>query len=264
MLPKILRMTVCVLVATSMAWAAKPQKPVPSCSAWSDSFTNGTLDTSRWMKMTGYAPGTSSTYSNTGYYEPGNVVVTPGLLRIDLTQVYTGSGYISYGGAVRSMQVCGYGTYQWTMQMSSTATCAPCVGNAVSGSVSAGFLYVNNSQTEIDFEFQGQDASSVHLVNWLNTNPKLDPTGSQETSTQYSAQGFSPIDGLHTYKFIWTQGKISYYIDGNFIVTHTTNVPTAPAYFWINHWGTNSPYWGGLADPNQARSMYVTQVSYTP
>jgi beta-glucanase (GH16 family) len=262
-LPKILRVTVCVVLATSMAWAAKPTKNV-SCPAWSDTFTSGQLDASRWVVPSSYAPGTSTLYNNTSYYDPINVVVTPGLLQIDLTQVANGSGYISYGGAVHTKQVCGYGTYQWTMQMSSTAICPGCSGQAVSGSVSAGFVYVNNSQTEIDFEYSAIEPNSIHLVNWLNTNPNQAPTGGQEASDTYSATGFSPINGLHTYKFVWTQGKISYYIDGIFIVTHPTNVPTAPAYFWINHWGTNSPWWGGQATTGVARHMYVTQVSYTP
>lgn len=258
MLRKILRATVCVVMVSSLAWAA-PRK-ASGCSAWNDTFASGTLN-SRWVVQNGGAPGTSSTYNNTSYYDPGNVLVTPGVLRITLTQVDTGSGILSYGGAIRTKQTCGYGTYQWTMKMSSTAMCkdSSCQGTAVSGSVSAGFIYVNNSQTEIDFEMEGQDPSVVHLVNWQ--------TISNENSTLYplaDSPPFNPIDGQHVYKFVWTRGSITYYVDGNFAGTHTTDVPSAPAYFWINHWGTNSPFWGGKADPNVARYMYVTQASYSP
>ena len=255
---KIAAMVVFIL-GSSLTSMAAPRK-ASGCSAWNDTFTSGSLD-SRWVVVSGSAPGTSSTYNNTSSYDPNNVLVTPGLLRITLTQVPNGSGILSYGGAIRTNQTCGYGTYQWTMRMSSTALCkdATCQGEAVSGSVSAGFIYVNNSQTEIDFEMQGQDSTAVHLVNWKTT--------SNETSTLYPLPGspaFNPIDGLHVYKFVWTKGKISYYVDGNFAGTHTTNVPTAPAYFWINHWGTNSPYWGGTATTGVARYLYVTQASYSP
>ena len=54
------------------------------------------------------------------------------------------------------------------------------------------------------------------------------------------------------------------YVDGKWIVDHTTNVPTAPAYFRINHWGTNSTGWGGLATTGVTRYLYVTHASYSP
>ena len=45
---------------------------------------------------------------------------------------------------------------------------------------------------------------------------------------------------------------------------HKTNVPKAPAYFMINHWGTGSPNWGGAATVGVPRYFYVDWVSYTP
>src|SRR5512135_1282893 len=152
-----------------------------SCSAWEDSFPGPQVDTARWTVQNRQAPGYIA-YKHIGYYESYNTnIVAPGVLRLDLVQVngtVNGSpGIVSYGAAITTNFQCGYGTYEWTMKMSSDALCADaaCVGSAYSGSVSAGFLYVNNSQTEIDFEFEAQDASHVYLVNWLNTNPKSDP-----------------------------------------------------------------------------------------
>lgn len=275
MLARTLKAAVCLLVASASMCAAQPhprgtprypQNVRITCAAWSDTFASGKLDLNRWVIGTGSSPGSSST--NNPIYETSNVQVTPGVLRLALTQVagtVNGKpGVISYGGMVRTNQLCGYGTYSWTMKMSSTALCpdSSCAGQAVSGGVSAGFVYVNNSQTEIDFEFQGQDPSSVHLVNWLNLIPATDPVNSEKTSTQYSS--FNPIDGQHTYMFIWVPGKISFYIDGKWIVDHTTNVPTAPAYFRMNHWGTNSTSWGGLATTGVTRYLYITRASYSP
>ena len=274
MLAKVLKAVVCLCAASTSVFAQPslrgapryPQNVRGSCAAWSDSFASGRLDPIRWVIGTGSSPGGNST--NIATYDTGNVQVTPGVLRLALTQlagtVNGKAGVLSYGGMVRTNQLCGYGTYSWTMKMSSTALCADssCVGQAVSGGVSAGFIYINNSQTEIDFEFQGQDGRSVHLVNWLNLDPSNDPIDSEKTSTQYSS--INPIDGQHTYTFTWTRGKISYYVDGKWIVDHTTNVPTAPAYFRINHWGTNSTGWGGLATTGVTRYLYVTHASYSP
>ena len=263
---KISRIAVFLLAASSLMWAAKPEAAPAACPAWQDTFQ--TLDSSRWNIASGSAPGSSTV--NIAAFDPSHVVLTaPGVLRLTLTQVTNGSTVNgvpvvnSYGGSLRTTFVCGYGTYTWKMKMSSTGLCADntCVGDAVSGSVSAGFIYVNNSQTEIDFEFQGQTPGYIYLVNWLNTKPQRDPTSRNETSTPYA---FNPLDGQHTYQFVWTKGRIDYYVDGILGATHTTNVPTAPAYFIMNHWGTNSTNWGGMASPGVTRYMYVTYASYAP
>jgi len=254
-------LAIAVFVSATAAWAAPGGQAGPSCSAWTDTFQS--FDTNRWIAVDGSAPGSNSV--NTGAYESSNVaLLQPGVLRLTLTQVANGAGVNSYGALIQTRQTCGYGTYSWTMKMSSDSGCwdSSCGGNAVSGSVSAGFIYVNNSQTEIDFEFQGQTPNSVYLVNWLNPKPSTGPFSNQETFTQYTP--FNPLDGQHTYSFVWTRNKISYYVDGRLIVNHTTNVPTAPAYFMINHWGTNSSGWGGTATTGTTRYMYVTKASFTP
>jgi endo-1,3-1,4-beta-glycanase ExoK len=146
--------------------------------------------------------------------------------------------------------------------MSSTAASPMGEGYPTSGSVSAGFIYVNNSQTEIDFEFSGKDPDALYMVNWLNPNPARDPTEANET---YSfVQPFDSTSSFHTYKFIWQRGKISYYVDGILKAEHTTNVPSAPAYFMINHWGTDSGNWGGTAIVGTPRYFHVDWVRYTP
>ncbi len=262
---KLISVLLMIVAGTLLATAAS-KKPPSSCLAWQDSFNLGYLDTSRWVVATGTAPG-SIPDLHIGYYDPANVSLAGGMLRIALTQVngQVGTnldGVISYGGMIYSKAVCGYGTYEWTMKMSSEAICATCSGLVDSGSVSAGFLYVNNSQTEIDFEFSALTPDTLWLVNWLNPNPKQDPTAANETYT-----GVAPFDsttGFHTYQFVWSPGKISYYIDGVWITNHTTNVPSAPAYFMINHWGTDSTNWGGMATVGPARYVYVSHASYKP
>ncbi len=256
-----------IVLAGSLLASAAPKKPrQASCQAWQDSFNSGSLDSSRWVIASQQAPGYIPD-QHIGYYDSHNVSLADGLLKIALTQVIgpvdtNPTGVISYGGMISSKTSCGYGTYEWTMKMSSEASCATCTGQVDSGSVSAGFLYVNNSQTEIDFEFSALTPQALWLVNWLNPNPRRDPTEADQTIDEVTP--FDSTSAFHTYRFIWSESKISYYIDGAWQADHTSNVPSAPAYFMINHWGTDSPYWGGTATVGPVRYMYVSHASYTP
>ena len=142
----------------------------------------------------------------------------------------------------------------WVMRASSTSSTPTGAGTVVSGQISAGFSFVNNSQTEIDFEIEGQNPTTVWMTNWISTSQK-----------QYSSVFLaSPDANFHHYKFIWVPGRIDYYIDGKLVSTHTSNIPSAPAYIMINHWGTNSTGWGGQATIGVQRYLYVSSFTYTP
>jgi len=259
---------VVIACASVSAWAT-PGKKRPKnqpCAAFQDNFDGTRVDTSRWVIANGRAPGYISG-SHIGYYQPDHVGVADGLLKITLTQeagIVDGiSGVISRGGLIYTKDKCGYGTYEWTMRMSSTSPSASDPsGFPTSGSVSAGFIYVNNSETEIDFEFSGMDPEYLWMVNWLNTNPNQDPTVQHETYSYL--QPFDSTSGFHHYKYIWEPGKITFYVDGERITAHTTDVPSASAYFMINHWGTNGSGWGGYATLGVPRYFYVDSVSHTP
>ena len=245
--------------AVVAAGAGKPS------SAWTDDFTKG-IDTRFWVIANGGAPGYIPNVHK-GYYQPNDVSVANGIVTMRLTQEYgtvdtNPAGVISRGALLYSKKTYGYGTYQWRMRMSSTAASPVAAGTPVRGSVSAGFNYVNNSQTEIDFEFSALSPSSLFLVNWLNPTPSADPTDLNETFTELP---FISTSTFHTYRFDWQPGLITYYIDGvPQDLPHFSNVPTAPAYFMINHWGTNSAYWGGAATVGTTRYAYIDWVSYTP
>ena len=258
-------MLAALLVGARPAEAAPKRTPPPAaCAAWSDDFTSTALD-SRWTVGNGRAPGYIPG-QHQGYYVPGQVSLGNGLLRMKLTQsqglVDGVFGVVSQGALLSTRDKCGYGTYEWTMRMSSTAAAPTNPGTAISGSVSAGFIYVNNSQTEIDFEFPAADPAAVYLVNWLNPRPTRDPRGADQTLTRLSP--FDAPGAFHTYRFVWQPGSIAYYVDGQLRATHTTDVPSAPAYFMINHWGTDSDNWGGKATLGVERFFYVDRVSYTP
>jgi beta-glucanase (GH16 family) len=267
--PSIGVIMVALLSIGGNSWAApakRPSKPPPQgCSAWSDNFNSGSLNPALWVVASGQAPGYIPG-AHIGYYDPAHVSIENGYLKIELTQetglVDKSYGTISHGGLVYTKMTCGYGTYQWTMRMSSTSDTPDGLGAWESGSVSAGFLYVNNSETEIDFEYSALSPQYVWAVNWHNTKTRRDPTSAMETADAFPVPDATAT--FHTYKFVWAPGVITFYRDGNWVATHTTNVPSAAAYFMINHWGTDSPYWGGYATVGTPRYFYVDSVSYTP
>ena len=156
-------LAVAFLVSAVLGVVAPPKRQ----TAWRDDFSLGYLDASRWVVASGRAPGYVPGY-HIGYYRPSYVSLDSGRLKLLLTQgigqVDTNpAGVVSQGALIYTKDRYGCGTYQWRMRMSSTVSSpdAPCDPNdpancATSGSVSAGFIYVNNSQSEIDFEFSGK------------------------------------------------------------------------------------------------------------
>jgi beta-glucanase (GH16 family) len=256
-----------VLALPTLAAGAPPGKPG---SAWRDDFSGTTLSKKFWVIASGQAPGYRAGI-HLGAYDPSHVKLvadgTGSYLQLLLTQQIgtvdsNPTGTLSQGALIYTKSKYGYGTYEWRMRMSSTSATPNGSGDSVSGSVSAGFVYVNNSQTEIDFEFSALDPDTLYMVNWLNPNPLTDPTDADRTyDTLYS---LTVSTEFHNYKFVWQPGQIDFYVDGVLRSTHTTNVPSAPAYFMINHWGTDSPYWGGAATTGTSRYFYVDWVQFTP
>jgi endo-1,3-1,4-beta-glycanase ExoK len=244
------------LMVTDSAGAKSSASVLISASggaSFSDTFNTGALDPTKWLASNGFAPGAISGM-NYGSFVPSNVDMSKGMLCLKLQQTQGSSGVLSVGGEIQSLTTYSYGTYEWVMRTSSTSSTPTGAGKAVSGQISAGFSFVNNSETEIDFEIEGQNPNTIWMTNWISTSQK-----------QYSSIFLaSPDASFHRYKFVWVPGKIDYYIDGVLVATHTSNVPSAPAYILINHWGTNSTGWGGVATINIERYLYVSSFTYTP
>ena len=222
-----------------------------SAADWSDNFNTGVLNASRWIIANEPAPG-SIAGVNSGSFVPRNVDMSKGMLCLKLQQAKGSNGIISTGGLIYTAQTYGYGTYRWTMRASSTSSTPYGSGSAVSGQISTGFTYINNSQTEVDWEIEGQRKNTVWMTNWQTTSRK------QYTSIVVNA----PEAGFHRYKFIWKPGRIDFYVDGVLVSTHTQNIPSSPAHIMISHWGTNSTGWGGYATPGVQRYLYISNFSY--
>jgi beta-glucanase (GH16 family) len=223
-----------------------------SAQSFADDFNTGKLALSEWTVSNDKAP-------QGGAFDPSNVDLSGGMLALRVTQSRGPNGVVSSGGEIVSNRLFGYGTYEFTMRMGSTSATPDGPGKPVSGSVSAGFSFIKNSQTEIDIEFTGNDPDNVHQTTWINPVPENKPTLKETHACAMSGLA----ESFHTYGYVWYPGHVEWYIDGKLITVHKKNVPNVPAHIILNHWGTDSDGWGGTATPG-TRYMYVKKVKFTP
>src|ERR1700690_2293611 len=144
--------------------------------AFHETFSGGTLDTTKWFIDTGSAPGNIAGV-NIGRLSAEHVDLSAGMLRLKLTQNVSGALATSTGAEIRSKQLFGYGTYGWVARAASTSATPRGAGSAVSGTVFDVFNFINDSETEIDFEYQGQSPSILEMKNYSTVSH------SQSTST---------------------------------------------------------------------------------
>jgi endo-1,3-1,4-beta-glycanase ExoK len=240
--------------------ATLAQNPAPTgyhegaaTPTFQETFSGGSLDKTKWFIDTGKAPGNIAGV-NTGTLSADHVDLSTGMLRLKLTQSVSGGLATSTGAEIRSKQLFGYGTYVWMARAGSTSATPRGAGSAVSGTVTDVFTFINDSETEIDFEYQGQSPATLEMTNYSTTSH------SQSSSTAVpGADG-----GFHEYKFVWNPKKIEFYVDGTLVSTHTEHVPTSPAAVLINLWGTNATSFGGVATSGTATYLFVSSFSFTP
>jgi beta-glucanase (GH16 family) len=240
--------------AASFSGVATPSHSMPrKAPTFSDTFSGGTLDAAKWFIDTGNAPGNIAG-ANQGTLSADHVDLSPGMLRLTLTQSVSDGLATSVGAEIRSKRLFGYGTYVWVERAASTSATPKGPGSAASGTVTDVFNYIDNSQTEIDFEYEGQFPSMLEMTNYSGVS------NSQTSSTTVPGADSS----FHAYKFVWSAAKIEFYVDGTLVSTHTQHIPSAPAAALINLWGTNSKSFGGVATSGVTRYLYVSSFSYTP
>ena len=231
----------------------KPKPPIiipppPSSITFNDDFNTGALNPANWIVSTWSAP-------QGGVFRANMIDLSQGMLCLKMSQIKNPDGSIlSVGSEVQYAKICGYGTYEWTVKASSTAQTPYSTGSAASGSVTGLFNFVTNSATELDLEIEGSRPDILSLTTWHGTG------SNQNTFYNYNALLNS---AFHVYKYIWSPGKVEYYLDGLLVGTHTTDVPTAPAYPMMNHWGTNNANFGGVATPGIDRYMWVSNFKFT-
>jgi len=177
-----------------------------------------------------------------GTFDPQHVSVGSELV-LTLTQTESGGQILSVGGEVYTKQTFTYGTFEFTSR----------VANVASGSTASGFLYATDSITEIDMEQVGNKPDAVDCTNWKGVS------NFQDTEVLGFNQG-----NTHDFKIVWRSDFVDWYVDGQQVAHHTQAIPSAPAIFLFNLWGTNKSTWGGLASPGVTRYMYISDFKYTP
>jgi endo-1,3-1,4-beta-glycanase ExoK len=255
MLPQVL-LLVSLLAAPGFApdnQGTKDGGREPGQATFCDTFAGEKLDGSKWFVDTGSAPGNIEGI-NKGTLSADHVDLSTGMLRLTLTQSISGALATSVGAEIRSRQVFGYGTFVWVARAASTSTSPSGEGSPVSGTVTDVFNFIHNSESEIDFEYEGQFPGKLEMTNYstvANRQNSATPVPGAES-------------GFHEYKFVWSRAKIDFYVDGKLVSTHTEHIPSAPAAALINLWGTNARSFGGIATPGVPRYLYVSKFSYTP
>jgi len=195
-----------------------------------------------WQSHGWGAPSVGNVNGNVGKFLVSDVSLGSQLV-LTLTQTRSGSQILSNGAEVGTTKSFTYGTFEFTSK----------VVNVASGSVASGFLYATNSITEIDMEQVGNKATAVDCTNWkgLSNDQDTQVTGYNQAS-------------YHDFKIVWRSTYVDWYVDGKLVVHHTQAVPSAPAPFLFNFWGTNSSSWGGTATTGLTRYMYISNFKYTP
>ncbi len=231
----------------------KPKPPVtppppPGGPTFSDTFAGGQLDIMKWMKAQWTAPGLNGTFS------PLQVDLSSGMLRLAMTTSVDGK---HIGAEVQSYQKFGYGTYEWVARMGSSSPTPDGAGVSVSGGVSGLFNFLNDSETEIDFEALGDKPQLLFLTNWNKP---------QSIGISQQASDVTPNVALsatfNRFKFVWQPGSIQFYVNDQLYMQHNLNIPTQPAHVIMNHWGSNDPGWGGYSVQG-TRYLYVRSFSFT-
>jgi beta-glucanase (GH16 family) len=228
-------------------------------TGFSDDFKSRTLNTAQWSTAT-YPSPDSKPGINNGVYAASAIDFEQGILRITVHQS-KGNGVNSTGGALISKDLFGFGTYEFEMRMSSTSPTPQGKGEAVTGAVSSGFIYYNKSESEIDLEFLGNE-NAMWVSTWRNPNPTVSPTSLDKTSKKIPNGDLSA--GFHQYKLVWTPEFVDVSIDGTQVSHQTEHVPHAAAHIILQHRGTNSDKWGGVATIGVDRYFFVRSVKFTP
>ena len=234
--------------------------PVAMHTITIDEFNTGKLDTTKWTAAIYKSPD-SKPGVNLGSYVSSGIDFTQGMLRITVRQRKSGGGVESSGGAIISKERFGFDTYEFMMRMSSTSPTPEGNGEALTGAVSSGFLYYNKSESEIDLEFLGNE-NAIWISAWHNPKPAGDPTLLDKISNKVIDHDLATR--FRCYSMVWTPEAVDVYIDGTKVSHQTEHVPQTPAHIILQHRGTNSDKWGGVATVGVERYFLVRSVGFTP
>ena len=192
----------------------------------------------------------------------------------------SGGEILSAASLFASTGLGGYGTYEFLVRFGSTSPTPTGAGSAVSGSVSSTFLLSqsnggNTGYVEIDApEVEGQHATWAEYDIWFNSDSggNTEPSGGNFVSQGAGNDSYlvvpNLVTGFNYLGFVWSAGRLDFYLNGVLQGSSTTNVPTEQTAAGnipgidINHYGCNSKNWGGTATVGTTRYCYVQSAKY--
>lgn len=235
---------------TNLVATVDAAMPAPT---YVDNFDKGKLSAD-WQVSTW----PQSNYGGAGsdiQFSAAMIDLSQGCLRLQLQQPTAGT---SIGAELQLKTQLGYGTYEWVFRAASTSPTATGAGTNCSGGVSSPFIldYENGvSVTEIDCpEIEGRYNNKVGYAVYH------DGKGLGQ-EIYYNVQ--NPEAAFHTYRTVWSPGRLDFYIDGVLQGSVTgAAVPTHKAGPIMNHYATNSNGWGGLATVGVNRFCYFRSFKF--
>ena len=96
----------------------------------------------------------------------------------------------------------------------------------------------HNETSEIDIELLSSKQQSP------GSNPLFFVLHAEDTHPfKYPKVPFNPSGDFHEYRFDWTPGKVSFYVDSERLADFTTGVPSDPGRLMLNHWSNGDSGW---------------------
>ena len=105
------------------------------------------------------------------------------------------------------------------------------------------------------------DTSPLNLVMHSELSQKYGGDASQTPSYTVVKLPLRADEAFHEYRFDWTPGKVSFYVDGRFVdeMVDAKYVPSNPGKIIVSHWSNGNPLWSG-GPPEEDAIMSVQYV----
>ena len=199
-----------------------------SASAAGTSFRDdfNSFNSNRWIK--------SDHVQGLTDFDPDNVVVDNGLLRLRVPADTTN------GGQIESRDYYSYGTFRARMKVADA-----------SSSITGFYLYRSpDLYSEIDIEVYNDGTGNVDFVTYVD---------GQRTHNVSKDFRFDPSADFHNYRIDYNPGSVQFYVDGNLRQTWTDGVPSTSMKLLVNTW---FPSWLSGQAPDTGRATRIDWIDY--
>lgn len=181
---------------------------------------------------------------NESHFNPANIIVEDGLLKLRLTDVPYGQRQYS-GAELRTDNQDGFFTYgRFETRMKAADGL---------GIVSSFFTFRYDPWQEIDIEFRGKDTDQMQANLFFNPGPEGAPNNSGFNPLPFPRDagfGCDAAEEFHVYAFEWEPGSVRWFIDDELVLetSDPSTVPDLPQQLMMNIWTSAYPNWLGELD----------------